>query len=222
MDIRALIFDFDGLILDTETPLHRAWMEVFAQYGLSVTEEQWASLLGATAGTPEAYALLEEHLGHAVDHDQIHAQQVDREMQLLAHERVLPGVRELIHEAQRAGLALAVASSSDRAWVEGLLTQHDLIAAFDTIVCAEDVEKTKPAPDLFCEALNRLHVKAHNAIVFEDSEHGVRAAKDAGIFCVAIPNKVTRCLPFTHADLVAESIDQYTLDQYQQFAQSAR
>jgi HAD superfamily hydrolase (TIGR01509 family) len=220
--IRAIIFDFDGLILDTESPLHTSWMEVFAHYGLVVTQEEWASLLGASADVPEAYELLEAHLGRPLDRKRIHEQRMARELQLLDEEDVLPGVRELIHEAKTASFGLAVASSSDRAWVEGLLTRHDLIQSFDTIVCAEDVAQTKPAPDLFLKALKQLHVEAHEAIIFEDSEHGVSAAKAAGIFCVAVPNKVTRCLAFADASLIVTSIADYSLHDYTERATSTR
>lgn len=222
MAIRALILDFDGLILDTESPLRHSWMEVFAQHDLVVSETQWASLLGASADVPEAYRLIEQHLGHPIDRPRLHEQRMSREMQLLACESVLPGVRELIHDAQTAGLGLAVASSSDRAWVEGLLAKHDLIESFDAIVCAEDVARTKPAPDLFLKALEHLHVRANEAIVFEDSEHGVRAAKEAGIFRVAVPNKVTECLPFADANLIVTTVAEYTLEQYTQFALAAQ
>ena len=212
--IRALIFDFDGLILDTESPLHKSWMEIFEHHGVTVTESQWASLLGASADVPEAYDLLEEHLGKPFDRDLLHKQQLSRELQLLDSEDVLPGVRELIHEAKEAGLGLAVASSSDRAWVEGLLTKHGLIQSFDTILCAEDVAQTKPSPDLFLKALEHLNVEAHEAIVFEDSEHGAGAAKAAGIFCVAVPNKITQCLAFADANLIVNSIAECSLQQY--------
>jgi len=220
--IRALIFDFDGLILDTESPLYNSWMEIFERHGLVVTQQQWASLLGASADVPEAYDLLEEHLGKPLDRDLLHKQRLSRELQLLDSEDVLPGVRELIHEATEAGLGLAVASSSDRAWVEGLLTKHGLIESFDTVVCAEDVAQTKPAPDLFLKALEHLNVEAREAIAFEDSEHGAGAAKAAGIFCVAVPNKVTRCLSFVGAGLIVTSIAEYSLQGYTERATSAQ
>lgn len=222
MVIRALIFDFDGLILDTESPLYNSWMEIFERHGLVVTQQQWASLLGASADVPEAYDLLEEHLGKPLDRDLLHKQRLSRELQLLDSEDVLPGVRELIHEATEAGLGLAVASSSDRAWVEGLLTKHGLIESFDTVVCAEDVAQTKPSPDLFLKALEHLNVEAREAIVFEDSEHGAGAAKAAGIFCVAVPNKVTRCLPFVDAGLIVTSIAEHSLQGYTEHATSAQ
>lgn len=221
MAIRALIFDFDGLILDTESPMRAAWLETFAEHGLVVSAEQWASLLGASADLPEAYELLEDHLGVSVDRMAIQDHVVGRELQLLESEDVLPGVRELIQTAQAAGVRLAVASSSEREWVHSLLSQHGLIESFDVVVCAEDVAQTKPFPDLFLKAIAHLNVESYEAIVFEDSEHGVRAAKAAGIFCVAVPNKVTQCLPFADADLVVTSIAEYTLQQYTERATAA-
>ena len=214
MAIRALILDFDGLILDTESPMRASWLEMFEGHGLVVPEEQWASLLGASADPPEAYDLLEEHLGKPVDRVTIHDRVMLRELQLLESEDVLPGVRKLISDAQVAGFSLAVASSSERDWVRGLLTQHNLIDPFDSIVCAEDVPRTKPHPDLFLKALEHLNVEPREAIVFEDSQHGVKAARSAGIFCVAVPNKVTQCLAFAEADLVVTSIADCSLLDY--------
>jgi len=222
MTVRALIFDFDGLILDTESPMRASWLATFEEHGLTVSEEQWASLLGASADPPEAYALLEKHIGRPVDRAALHKRLLSLELQLLEREATLPGVRELINDAKAAHFNLAVASSSERAWVEGLLTQHALIKSFDTIVCAEDVAATKPSPDLFLEALKRLGVHANQAIVFEDSEHGVSAAKAAGIFCVAVPNKVTQCLPFEEANVVVSSISDFSLRDYVALVASAR
>ncbi|MCK4571176.1 HAD family phosphatase [Candidatus Bipolaricaulota bacterium] len=214
MAIRALIFDFDGLILDTESPMRESWREMFEKHGLVVSETRWASLLGASADPPEAYDLLEKHLGMPVDRAAIRDRVMSRELQLLESEDVLPGVRELISNARTAGFSLAVASSSERAWVRGLLTQHDLIDPFDAIVCAEDVERTKPSPDLFLKALKHMNVEPNEAIVFEDSQHGIKSAKSAGIFCVAVPNRVTQCLTFTEADLMVASIADYSLQEY--------
>jgi HAD superfamily hydrolase (TIGR01509 family) len=213
MAIRALVFDFDGLILDTESPMRTSWLEVFEEHGLVIAEAQWAALLGASADPPEAYELLERHLGSPVDRDALHARLMSRELELLSSERVLPGVRELIEAARSAGLHLAIASSSERSWVEGLLALHDLIEPFSAIVCAEDVARTKPAPDLFLKALELLGVAPAETIVFEDSQHGVRAAKQAGVFCVAVPNEVTRCLSLEEADLIVSSMAELSLQQ---------
>jgi len=212
--IKALVLDFDGLILDTETPFRESWEEIYAEHGLTVTPETWASLLGSSSDPPEAYELLERHLSRSVDREAIHARRLKRELELLETEPVMPGVRELIEEARSRGLRLAIASSSERDWVIGHLERLGLIEHFDAIVCSDDVERTKPAPDLYRAALEALGVRPNEAIAFEDSVHGVASAKSAGIFTVAVPNEVTRHLGNPHADLFVDSIDAMSLDQY--------
>jgi HAD superfamily hydrolase (TIGR01509 family) len=212
--IRALVFDFDGLILDTETPLQRSWEEIYAAFGLTVSPAKWASLLGAAADPPGAYALLEEHLGHPIDRLAMRERHLKREQELLAAETILPGVRELIGEARSRGLRLAVASSSDRAWVERHLRKFDLIASFDTLLCAEDVARTKPDPELYSAALRALDARPDEAIAFEDSAHGAEAAHRAGLFTVVVPNRATRHATFPCADLVVDSIAERSLDEY--------
>ena len=212
--IRALILDFDGLILDTETPLLRSWCEIYQQAGMTVSMKAWAGLLGAVADPPEAYALLENHLGHSIDRDRLRTKRLARELEFLQGEVVMDGVNALLSEASERGLLLGVASSSERSWVEGHLKHLGLDGWFQTIITADDVEQTKPAPDLYNRALCALDVKPGNAIAFEDSLHGVRAAKSAGLFVIAVPNEVTRHLPMTEANLIVGSIAEKTLDEY--------
>lgn len=212
--IHALVFDFDGLILDTETPLQRSWEEIYARVGLSVSPAQWASLLGAAADPPEAYVLLEKHLGRPVDRQSVRKRRLEREHELLAEETVLPGVRELIREAARRGLGLAVASSSDRAWVDGHLRRLGLLSSFQALLCAEDVAVVKPDPELYSAAVCALRVSPHEAIAFEDSAHGAEAARRAGLFVVVVPNRVTRHAAFPNADLVVDSLADRSLDEY--------
>jgi len=212
--IRALIFDFDGLILDTESPLRASWMEIYEQAGLQVDKRVWASMLGGSADPQEAYDLLEQHLKGPIDRDRIHTRRLLREREILAGKEVMPGVRELIAAAQELGLRLAVSSSSDRAWVLGHLEERGLLDEFDVVTCEEDVSETKPEPDLYLRSLERLDVRPEEGIAFEDSEHGVAAAKAAGLFCVAVPNAVTSCLTFAEADLVVSSLDVLSLQAY--------
>ncbi len=212
--IRALIFDFDGLILDTESPMRASWMEIHAEAGLTIEEEAWAGILGSSADPPRAYELLDAHLGEPVDRAALREKRLERELELLAAERPMSGVRALIDAAIDDDLRIGIASSSDRAWVLRLLRQHGLEEKFDAIVCAEDVARTKPAPDLYRRALRALRVRPDEAIAFEDSLHGVAAAKSAGIFCVAVPNDVTRCLSFDEADLRVPSLVARSLREY--------
>jgi len=212
--IRALIFDFDGLILDTETPMYESWTEIYREAGLIVTEAQWAKLLGSSADPVEAYELLEAHLQRPLDRALLRERRRKRELELLAKERVPTGVRELIEQGRKCGLRLAVASSSDRGWVHELLQRHGLMTSFDVIVCAEDVRRTKPSPDLYLAALRKLNVRPKEAVAFEDSQHGVTAAKAAGLFCVAVPNRMTRHLEFPEADRVVSCLLGRTLREY--------
>jgi HAD superfamily hydrolase (TIGR01509 family) len=212
--IEAAVLDFDGLILDTETPFRRSWEEIYEAHGLSVSPTAWAKWIGSSADPAEAYVLLEEHLGRSIDRAAVRSRRLERELELLKRERVMPGVRELIDEASGRGIRLAIASSSERSWVVGHLKAIGLLGRFQAIACAEDVTTTKPAPDLYRSALETLGLPADGAVAFEDSAHGVTAAKAAGLFCVAVPNRVTRYLTFPNADWVVESLAGHSLDEF--------
>ncbi len=206
MSVQALIFDFDGLILDTETSLVTAWQEIYAEFGLEMPLTRWASMLGTSSDPIEAYEVLEAELGHPVDRSGLKKRKIARELVLLEQQTCMPGIRELIEESKVQGKLLAVASSSEHDWVDVHLRNLGLFAHFDVIVCADDVDATKPSPDLYNLALDRLGVDATDALALEDSPHGVSAAIAAGLFCIAVPNDVTRTGSFEHADLLLTSL----------------
>jgi HAD superfamily hydrolase (TIGR01509 family) len=217
-EIKALIFDFDGLILDTEFPMFQAWQEIFQTHGLSLSMQEWAGFLGRSADPEEPYVVLENHLKKPIDRERFRAKRILREKELLLSQKALPGVEPLLHEAKRNGLKLAISSSSDRYWVTKYLTQLNLIHYFDVLKCAEDVTNTKPEPDLYIAALEALGVAPDETIALEDSLHGVKAAKAAGIFCVAVPNQITKHLTFEEADVVLESLMGISLEALQTLA----
>jgi len=130
---------------------------------------------------------------------------------VIAQQPALPGVVAALDEARRLGLRLGMASSSSRAWVSGHLTRLGLLDYFEVLRCAEDVEAVKPDPALYRAALEGLGLAPHEAIAIEDSAHGVLAAKRAGLYCVAVPNVVTRGLDFSQADRVLKSLDEVPL-----------
>ena len=211
--MQALIFDFDGLILDTEVPDFQSWQEVYREHGCELPLQTWASIVGGTAASNfDPYDYLEELFGGPVDRQAIWIKRRKRDVELIAQQPILPGVEDYLAEAKRLGLKLAIASSSPESWVRGHLTRLGLVANFDTICTADDVEHTKPAPDLFLAALANLNVPANQAIVFEDSPNGVLAANRAGIYCVAVPNPLTAQLSLDHADLVLNSLADLTLE----------
>jgi len=209
--IRGLIFDFDGLILDTESPEFTSWRDIFSEHGCVLSLEDWAVCIG-TADVFDPCAHLEAQLGRVVDRDALRTERRRRSDALIAAQMPMPGVVERIAEARAIGLKLAVASSSSRSWVEGHLTRLDLARHFHCIRCSDHVEQVKPDPALYRLALEGLGLGPENAIAFEDSPNGILAAKRAGLFCVAVPNDATRELALDAADLRLESLREISLE----------
>jgi HAD superfamily hydrolase (TIGR01509 family) len=205
MAIRALLFDFDGLILDTETPSFASWQGVYREHGQELPLERWAAIVG-TIGGFEPLDYLEELHG-PIDREAVQARRKEHEISLLEIEELRPGVLDYLEDARRVGLKTAIVSSSTQQWVNRHLARLEQVEHFDEIVTADlDQERAKPRPTLYREALERLGVSSHEAIAFEDSPNGVKAAKAAGIFTVAVPNGVTASLGLDEADLVLESL----------------
>jgi HAD superfamily hydrolase (TIGR01509 family) len=208
--IRALLFDFDGLIVDTETPSFASWQEVYREHGEKLPLERWAAIVG-TIGGFEPLDYLEELHG-PVDREAVQARRDEHEISLLEIEELRPGVLDYLEEAQRVGLKTAIVSSSTQQWVNRHLARLEQAEHFDEIVTADlDQARAKPRPTLYLEALKRLGVSADEAIAFEDSPNGVTAAKAAGIFTVAVPNGVTASLGLEEADLRLESLAELPL-----------
>lgn len=227
--LKAIIFDFDGLILDTETPEYIAWQEIFAEHGCELFLEMWGQVVGGAGFSDfDAASHLEELLrsGHSVsqpfdcahivpmslregrplDRAALNTRWRQRGDELIAAQAILPGVRDYLDDAQRLGLRLAIASSSKHSWVDTHLNRLGLWHYFEIIKCADDVSRTKPHPDLFLAALSALSLRAEETIVLEDSPNGVKAAKAAGIFVVAVPNPLTTRLWIDGADLTLKSL----------------
>jgi HAD superfamily hydrolase (TIGR01509 family) len=218
--IKALIFDFDGLILDTETPVYRSWVEIYQRFGLTLPFADWASIIGTSAAEHfDPFDQIEAALDRKLDRGKLSDERMAFELSLVAKNSALPGVEDMIAAAQNKCLKLAVASSSTRDWVVGHLKRLALIQHFDVICCAEDVALTKPDPALFLLALARLELTPEEAIVLEDSPNGITAANRAGIFSVAIPNGMTRGLPLSHADKQLDSLADISLEALIQQAQ---
>jgi len=209
--IKAIIFDFDGTILDTETPDFHSWCELFEDHGHQLEQEVWCRVVGTTWDAFNPFDYLEEKIGRTVNRE--HLREVVRRS---CHKKIeqqvpLPGVESALETAKEIGLKLAVASSSPRAWVEGHLDRLELLEYFDVLKTADDVPKVKPDPALYREACAGLGVAPADVIAFEDSVNGVKAAKAAGIYCVAIPNFVTSKLDFGEADHKVESLEHFDL-----------
>jgi HAD superfamily hydrolase (TIGR01509 family) len=207
--IQALLFDFDGLILDTETPDIEVWKTIYAEHGLDYPLESWSQTVGGWgASTFDPGAALYKLAASAVDVEALKRRHRVESDALIEAEPVLPGVMDYLTAATPLGVRLAIASSSERAWVEPHLVRLGIADRFERIVCGDDVQpgRTKPHPDVFLQALRALQIQPHEAVVLEDSPNGVRAAHAAGIFVVAIPNPTTAQLPLDGANIILKSL----------------
>jgi HAD superfamily hydrolase (TIGR01509 family) len=211
--IKALIFDFDGTLLDTETPEFHVWEQIYREHGTALALADWLEGVG-TWYAFDPYADLEQKAGRPIDRDAIKARVKGLHEARLEDLDLREGARHLMQTAMQRGLKLAVASSSTRKWVAGHLARYDLLPRFDSIKCKDDVPpgRSKPHPDLYLETLRELGVAANEAIAFEDSLNGLRAAKSAGIFVVAVANPITQNLPLEEADRLVHSFEDVSLD----------
>jgi HAD superfamily hydrolase (TIGR01509 family) len=208
--ITALVFDFDGLIVDTETPDYVAWQEIYADHGCALPADTWALNVGS-GHLFDPHTHLERLLGRPLDRGTLRRRASDRFHQVLGALAPLPGVTDHLDAAAALGLRVGLASSSSRAWVAGHLEQLGLLGRFAALCTADDVARTKPDPELYLLALARLGVEPGQALALEDSPNGVRAARAAGMRCVAVPNPVTRLMDLSHADLVLPSLAELPL-----------
>jgi putative hydrolase of the HAD superfamily len=213
---QALIFDFDGLILDTETPEFVCWQNIYREYGFELPQERWGSIIGGSGHSDFDAA---EHLSHLcqgrLDSASLRARNHLESHEMIMTQGPLPGVVDYLREAKRLGLRLAIASSSDYTWVHTHSKRIGVFDYFDQVITADDVDpgRTKPNPDLFLVALKRLKVPKEAAIIFEDSQNGVKAANRAGIFVVAVPNATTSMLPMQGANLILSALSEMSLSQ---------
>ena len=204
--IKAIVFDFDGLIIDTETPAYEAFREVFRTYEVELLLDTYAQCIGTTFAVFNPFNYLAEQLGKEIDHETVKRLVDERYEQLLDETTLRPGVLDYLAEAQARGLRIGLATSSPSSWINPYFDRFGLRQYFHSVTTADDVANVKPDPELYLKSLNKLGVTGSEAIAFEDSLNGLRAAKAAGLFCAIVPNPSTRHFPFRHHDLELDSM----------------
>jgi HAD superfamily hydrolase (TIGR01509 family) len=204
--IHAVIFDFDGLILDTETPVFLSWQELYRAHGTDLSLDLWESIIGTISDDDDQFGWLEEQIGRRLDRQALAPARLQRETDLIQAQPVQPGIREILRAARRVGMKVGLASSSPCSWVEGHLARLGLLEYFDCIRARDDVAHVKPDPELYLAVLETLRLKPSQALVLEDSPIGVSAARQAGIFTIAIPNEITRKMDLSRANLIVETL----------------
>jgi beta-phosphoglucomutase-like phosphatase (HAD superfamily) len=207
--IRAAIFDFDGLLLETEEPTFRSWAETYAEHGQELSLVEWSRTIGRVDHF-DPWEELQRRLGRRLD-PAVKARRKERRDELLLARDPCTGALAILAEAEHLGLATAVASSSSEEWVRSHLQRLELDRYIGVLSCFDGTVPAKPAPDLYLQALDRLGVDATEAVAFEDSHNGLLAAKAAGLFCVVVPTVMTGHMDFAAADLVVERLGEPAL-----------
>jgi HAD superfamily hydrolase (TIGR01509 family) len=200
--IRALIFDFDGLILDTETALIDAYGDVHGAHGVPFDKPLFTRSVGHADYAFDPW----RGFGAAADRARLEAERRGFNNARNLSQPILPGVVALIDEAREAGLLVGLASNSTHVHVDGHLGRLGLMGRFGFIACREDVKAPKPEPDLYRLVIGQFGIRGSEAIAFEDSHTGTLAAKRAGLWVVAVPNASTGHHDFANADLMAPSL----------------
>ena len=209
---KAIVFDFDGLIVDTELPNYEAWRSVFRTYDIDLPLSTWVPYIGGGDDSFDIYDHLAGVSGRQVDRGEVRRQHRAFEA-LFEQSTPLPGIEDYITSAREHGLRIGIASSSTQSWVHPKLEHVGLAGAFDTIVCSDDVGSVKPNPASYLASLANLGVTAKEAFALEDSPNGVQGAKNAGLLCVAVPGIMTESLSFDHADMRIKSLASMSLEE---------
>jgi HAD superfamily hydrolase (TIGR01509 family) len=209
--LQALIFDFDGLILDTETARYYAWKEVIEAEGVGLPLSLWLENIGLPSEAFDPLDFLEQRAKKPIDREAVRDRKRDAFRERMVGESLRPGVQEYFDEARARKLKLAICSSSPRKWVVSNLERYGIDKIFNAIVTGSDVEKIKPHPELFLKSVDVLSVPVESCIAFEDSPKGVQSAKAAGLFCVAVGNPITKQTDLGEADILLSSLEEMPL-----------
>lgn len=212
--MEAIVFDFDGLVLDTETCSFTSVAAAFAEHGAELDRGWWQHEILGTAEHPHWTVFLVERATLPVaDLDAVQRRRLEQHHALVAQEVVRPGVLALLDEAEAAGIPCAVASSSAHDWVDGHLERLGLLDRFAAVRCRDDVAegRTKPAPDLFVAACEAVDADPAASIALEDSPNGVTGAVAAGMTVVGVAAGMTEGLPLLGAHRVVSSLEELTL-----------
>ncbi|MDP0491514.1 MAG: HAD family phosphatase [Verrucomicrobiota bacterium JB023] len=207
MKFEAILFDFDGTLMDTEWAIYQAWLRTFQAHGHDLPVEVYVQCIGSDFATWSPKTHLEDLTGTSFDwHDLDTGRQREIEADL-ADQGAMPGAEAVL--AQLAPVTrLAVVSSSSHQWVDGWLQRHSLESFFETTVCRGDAPRIKPAPDLYLEAARQLELDPASCLVIEDSFNGMKAAHAAGMDCWVIPNRITKVSDFSEAEQVFHGISE--------------
>ncbi|QYR23497.1 HAD family hydrolase [Paenibacillus sp. sptzw28] len=204
--IEAFIFDMDGVIIDSE-PIHfDVDVQTLDYFGTTIKKEALEKYVGMT--NPEMWGLIRQEYNIMQSVDEIIEYQLANKITILQTLNIEPidGIWELIIELKQNNIPIGLASSSPRVFIEAVLKKFTISEFFDCIISGEEVNKGKPAPDIYLEAAKLLGAGPRNCMVLEDSRNGVAAAKAAGMRCVGYINPNSGNQDLSGADLIIRSV----------------
>ncbi len=216
--IKAIVFDFDGTILDTESAEYETWQEVYGRYGQELPLKEWSLIVGSAGHTFDLLAYLEQCVGRPLPRDEIRAERRRRDDLIVNAMPAREGVLDLVQEAKARGIGLAIASSSPRAWVVRHLTRLGLLEDFPIIASYDEAGRGKPDPASFLLALEGLGTQPREAVAIEDSPNGAMAAAAAGMPCLVVPNPVTARMTFPEGTRLGASLAGVSLAELERLA----
>ncbi len=219
--MRAVIFDFDGVVFDSETPLYNGWADAFQEYGADLEIDEWAMCIGTKNAIDPIKLLVDK----VAKFDPVKASQIlesggklneavykNVSIALKGSPKLMPGVKSWLDRAIELDLKIGMASSSSLDWLEEHLSSLKIRHYFQVLVGADYPIKPKPSPDVYLKAIQDLEELPEDVFAVEDSPHGVNSAKRAGLRVVACPTHLTRYLNFDSADLIITRLDECSLD----------
>ena len=209
--IKAIIFDFDGLIIDTESVWYESYKETLKSYQFDLPLAEFGECIGSDETVLNTY--FKKNLGESCNVDEIENRAFDIYKTKMSSPEARIGVLDYLQEASEMGFKIGLASSSSKEWVTKYLKELGLLNYFEVIVTRDDVEKVKPAPDLYLKAINDLKIDSSEGIAFEDSLNGSIAAMTAGLKCVIVPNSVTELSSFENYSLRLNSMSEKSLSE---------
>lgn len=210
--IKAMVFDFDGTMLDTESAIFNSWQKIYETYDQSLPMDEWVSVVGKAALTFDPYERLQSLINKTIDVEEVEKSRREVQTEIIESMPLMPGIMSILEAAKSRGIKLAIASNSDIRWLATHLTRLGIINYFETICSRDQVVNVKPDPEIYLTAVKRLGVAPHEAIAFEDTPIGALAAVRAGLPTVVVPIELTRSLEFPSVSLTTSSLEDVPFD----------